>query len=80
MRSPQLPIWLALVALGLQGCASPGLMSGNERGGIVEHANGTNEAAAFTVADAHCHQYGRVAQVTGMDVLYNRMMFSCVER
>lgn len=66
--------------LVLQACSSPALMSGNERGGIVSHANGTNQATAFTIADAHCHQFGRVAQVTGMDVLYNRLMFACVER
>jgi uncharacterized lipoprotein YajG len=71
---------VGLAALLLQACAAPRLTSGNERGGIISQANGTNETAAFSVADAHCHQFGRVAQVTGMDVLYNKMMFACVER
>ena len=72
-------IVVAFTVLSLQAC-SPSIMSSNERGGIIEHTNGTNQAAAFTVADTYCHQYNRVAQVTGMDVLYNRMMFACVER
>ena len=70
----------ALAIFALAGCASPALTSGNERGGIISQANGTNETAAFNVADTHCHQFGRVAQVTGMDVLYNKMMFACVSR
>ncbi|HEX3883043.1 MAG TPA: hypothetical protein VHW66_10320 [Stellaceae bacterium] len=80
MRTASYSIAIASVALCLTGCATPALMSGNERGGIIDHANGTNQAAAFTVADTYCHQHNRVAQVTGMDVLYNRMMFACVER
>jgi len=71
---------LAVLGVGtLQGCAQPTVMAGNERGGIVSQTNGTNEATGFALADAYCHRYGRVAQITGMDVLYNRMMFACVE-
>lgn len=68
-----------VVVLGLQGCATPQIASANERGGIVKFANGTNEDAAFKLADAYCHQHGRVAQITGTDAIYNRIMFACVE-
>lgn len=67
-----------ILALGLAGCVSPEVMSGNDRGGIVKFANGTNEAEAFTVADTYCRKRGRVAQVTGTDAIYNRILFACV--
>ena len=51
---------------------------GNERGGIVEHVTGATEAKAFSIADAHCHEYGRVARVSGLDFVYNRLMFDCI--
>jgi len=71
-------ICTALVLM-LAGCA-PSLMAVNERGGIVRHGTGNNEADAFALADSHCRQYGRVAQVTGLDILENRMVFACVEK
>lgn len=65
------------IAFGLQACQA-GLLTGNERGGIVEHVTGMTEAAAFKIADDHCHKFGRVARVSGLDVVFNRLMFDCV--
>lgn len=67
------------LAVCLSGCASPELTYWNERGGILSNANGTNEAAAYKVADYHCRMYGRVAQITKTDIVYNKINFACVE-
>jgi hypothetical protein len=74
--------WLHLILVGLgsaclQSCA-PQVIASNERGGIISHVNGASQADAFALADSHCQKYGRVAQVTGMDIVYNRLMFACV--
>jgi hypothetical protein len=66
-----------IAALGLQGC-QPEIESANVRGVILKHANGTNEGAAFKIADSYCREHGRVAQITGTDALYNHLMFACV--
>jgi hypothetical protein len=57
----------------LSGCG-PELVA-NERGGIVSGS----KASAFSLADAHCHKFGRVAQVTVIESDYNRYAFACVE-
>jgi len=67
-----------IAAITLQGCA-PELMAANERGGIVRRGTGNNEGPAFALADAHCHKFGRAAQVTGINILENRLAFACVE-
>ena len=77
-KRPRDPAQLAKMIV-VPGCVQPGIMSANERGGIIEHANGTNEASAFSVADAYCQRHGLIAQITGTDVLYNHVMFACVE-
>jgi hypothetical protein len=69
---------LGCVAFSLQGCVQPEIESANERGVILKYANGTNEAAAFKMADSYCHEHGRVAQISGTDVLYNHIVFACV--
>lgn len=66
-------------ATSLQGCTPPALLSGDEQGGVLSHANARNEAAAFAVADAYCHKNGRGAQVTGIDADHNKLTFSCVK-
>jgi hypothetical protein len=71
------PLCILLAPLWLQACASPALMSNNERGGSTSQAKGT-QAGAFTLADTICQQYGRVAQMTG--TANNKMMFVCIER
>ena len=47
--------------------------------GILKYANGANEADAFKIADAYCLQRGRVAQITQTYVIYDHIMFTCVE-
>ena len=63
-------LWLVGIGatLGLQACtlmsdvAGCRVKSANERGGIVTHVTQFTEIGALTLADAHCAQYGRVAQ------------------
>ena len=64
--------------IATQGC-SPQVIASNERGGIISHVTGLTQADAFKLANDHCHKFGRVAQVTNTDVIYNRMTFACVE-
>jgi hypothetical protein len=67
-------------AVGLQGCSSePGLVSGNKRGGIISNANVSDQAAVRNLADNHCRQYGKVAQITVVDVIGSRVKFLCIE-
>jgi hypothetical protein len=49
-----------------------------ERGGIVTHATGLQQSDAFKVANEHCQKFGRVARISGTDVLDNTMTFDCV--
>jgi hypothetical protein len=73
----------ALAALVLTGCAAdPKLIAGNEAGGLVNHAVYGSEQSerAFAIADAHCHQYGRVARISGRDERGETMSFDCVAR
>ena len=76
----RLLICMALVSIGLLGCAVPALTSGDEHGGIISQTNDTNQTVAFNVANAHCQQFGRIAQVTSLDLVHYRMMFACVWR
>jgi hypothetical protein len=62
------------ILITLSGCG-PELVAANERGGIVSGP----KTSGFSLADAHCHKFGRVAQVTGMESDYNRFAFACVE-
>jgi hypothetical protein len=80
MRRLRLLICVALAMIGLSSCAAPALTSGDEHGGLISQTNDTNETVAFSVATAHCQQFGRVAQVTSLDLIYYRMMFACVGR
>jgi hypothetical protein len=70
---------VAVLALTLAACA-PTLESANEVGGVVSHANGVNSAKAFKVADDHCRQFGKAAQVGNTDWVYNKLVFACVAR
>jgi hypothetical protein len=72
------PLCILLAVLWLQACASPAFVSKNERSGSAPQANGTDQAGAFTLADTICHQYGRIAQMTG--AANNKMAFICAER
>lgn len=75
---PVKAFFAVFAALLLAGCATPEITSSNERGGVISYANGTNETAAFKLADSNCREHGRVAQITGTDVLYNKILFACV--
>ena len=69
-----------LAVLTLSSCA-PTLDAANERGGVVRHTQaGTNMQGVLAIADQHCRKYGRVAQITGTDVLWSdTVTFNCVE-
>jgi hypothetical protein len=70
-----------LAAVVLAGCAAdPKLIAGNEAGGLVNHAVYGSEQPerAFAIADAHCHQYGKVARISGRDEPSETMSFDCV--
>jgi hypothetical protein len=41
-------------------------------------ASAVAACSAFTIADAHCQKFGRAAQVSGLDVIYSRLIFNCV--
>jgi hypothetical protein len=60
----------------LSGCTS--IEGANERGGTISHVIGLTTQEAFKKADAHCHKYGRVAQISGTDTLASTMTFNCV--
>jgi hypothetical protein len=59
----RLLVFCILLTVVPGGCATPAIMAGNERGGIVSQTNGTSQAAGFSLADSYRHRYGRVAQV-----------------
>jgi len=70
-----------LGAVVLTGCAAdPKLVAGNEAGGLVTHAVYGSEQPerAFAVADAHCHQYGKIARISGRNEPTETMSFDCV--
>jgi hypothetical protein len=74
-------IWGLFSALGLQACSfEPSLISGNKRGGTISNVDESNKAAAQTLADGHCRQYGEIAQITDADVIGARVKFLCIER
>ena len=66
------------IPLALLSACAPTLNGANERGGIVTHATGLQQSDAFALADEHCKKFGRVARVSGLDVLDNTMTFDCV--
>jgi len=58
-RTIRIAIALATAA-GLSACVGPGL-TGNSTGGIIPWSP-ENEALAHDAAEAHCAQYGKVAE------------------
>lgn len=71
---------LISVVFTLVGCA-PSLDAFNERGGVIRHTQmGTNMQGVLALADQHCKQFDRVAQITGTDVaLSDTVSFNCIE-
>lgn len=66
-------------AFVLAGCA-PSLEAANERGGVMPRVIGLNRAEAFTTANKHCHQYGRVARISDINAWNSTMTFDCIDR
>ncbi|HZK89080.1 MAG TPA: hypothetical protein VFC56_02940 [Stellaceae bacterium] len=52
--------------------------SANQAGGSVTRVTEFTEAGAISLADEHCRHYGRVAQVTGLQLAASRLIFDCV--
>jgi len=67
----------SLMALAMAGCA-PSLSGANQAGGIIEHSTAGNRDQAFAIANDHCKQFGRIARISGTDVLDSTMTFDCV--
>jgi hypothetical protein len=67
-----------LLTFALTGC-TPSLIAGNEAGGMVSHGDSLQADKAFAVADAHCHQFGKVARISSQDIWNNTMTFDCVK-
>jgi len=83
-RRSSLLVFGCVVGLGLQGCilisavAGCSLESANQAGGSVTRVTEFTEAGAISLADEHCRHYGRVAQVTGLQLAASRLIFDCV--
>jgi hypothetical protein len=54
------------------------LTDADEKGGTVNLVTEFSHDSAVAKANAHCHQYKRVAQVIRTDPASNTLMFSCV--
>lgn len=66
--------------LGSLLCAcAPTLIGANSAGGMVDHVSGLTRTDALAKADAHCHQYGKVARISGQDPLDSTLTFDCVK-
>jgi len=66
-----------LLVIALAGCA-PRLNFANEAGGVIHKTGSMGNDRAYTLATDHCAKFGKVARITGRDVLTNTMRFECV--
>ena len=64
-------------ALLLAGCA-PSLTSINDTGGIVTRVRDTTVKEALLLANAECQKTGKVAKLTGRDMLAGTITYECV--
>jgi hypothetical protein len=69
-RSVTLALASGAVLIGVLSGCGPETVAANERGGVV---TGLTEDSALPLANAHCHKFGRVAQVTGVNYDYTRL-------
>ena len=68
---------LIIATICLAGCSAK-LEGVTERGGLVGFPY-SNTSSAVAVADAHCRQYGRVAEIVGPGTLAAQLVFRCVD-
>jgi len=68
-----------LFVFALAACA-PRLSFSNEAGGVINKTGSAGSDRAYTLASAHCAQYGKIAKITGDDRLTAKMRFDCVVR
>jgi hypothetical protein len=71
-------LWLLLL-IPVAACSYTTYLTGaDEKGGTVNMVTELSHDSAVAKANEHCHQYNRVAQVTGTDTASNTLTFSCV--
>lgn len=68
-----------LLLLSLASCA-PRVAFSNEAGGVINKTGSIGSDRAYTLAMEHCAKFGKVAKITGRDVLTNTMRFDCVAK
>lgn len=68
-----------LLAIALASCA-PRLDFANEAGGVINKTGSMGSDRAYALASDHCAKSGKIARITGRDVLTNTMRFDCVVR
>jgi len=69
-----------IVMLALSGCAQT-VAGANEAGGIIT-GNGVTMATkkAFTIAEAECAKYSKIARVTGQSAWDGTLRYECVTK
>ena len=78
MKYPGLLLLVLLLSIPLAGCSYTTYLSGaDENGGTVNLVAQIGMDSAVEKANAHCHQYNRVARVTGTDQQSSSMTFVC---
>lgn len=68
-----------LLTLALCACA-PRLDFANEAGGVINRTGSIGSDRAYKLAEDHCQQYGKIARISGRDVLTNTMRFDCIAK
>lgn len=76
MRVRTIPL---LFALALAACA-PRLEFANEAGGVINKTGSMGNDRAYTIASDNCAKFGKIARITGRDILTNTVHFDCVAR
>jgi hypothetical protein len=70
---------IIVIALAASACA-PRLDFANEAGGVINRTGSIGSDRAYKMAEDHCSQYGKIARISGRDVLTNTMRFDCVAK
>ncbi|QXQ07869.1 hypothetical protein KX816_07720 [Sphingosinicellaceae bacterium] len=68
-----------LLALAIFACA-PAIKNANEAGGRIDQLGSMGNDRAFSLAEAHCAKFGKVAIVTDRSVLNHSSQFECRNR
>ncbi len=72
-------IAILAAALTLSACA-PKLAMSNEAGGVINKTGSVGSDRAYALATDHCAKFGKIAKITGDDILTAKMRFDCVAR